>query len=1182
MLTGIQRFDKTSVGKLVSGEQTASVDSWMINCWVVQAMFLLQALLGSLCLAEQCSWQLQVLETETFQVVSNTLWRQQQVYGIQKIMKLLVEQAVDPQENEVHDLIGELRRAEIVSECWFSMIACYDGTIPWWLIRVSSRRIYFGFPYYLKVILSCSTKVASEYVARQAFLTGMSPNVTMIAKEPVNPASGIHMSLELTLGAAALRDDTPACSSEMCLLGWYFPLPFVNGSVVYLFIIQSNGFGLDIMDSMHTLNINGYIVPSLTPNREPEVVLGVKVSSLRSMLNTGDPSRPLLFVQEVSPVLILGGVINVKAIIMTSTEYSSYFLIGITPDSCWPVFSICPYESSSDTITYAVATESTLFIRINWMLYTFTGNFSLLPLAVEPSASWTCVLKNVCVKKIVPVPWAYQQVEHLYIIGGGQHRDRIYKAAIKDGKVEIVQLVRDGKGPCDLIRREALDSCEVLWATQDFDFRVTDIVLVKRSPKGNSPPDFFLVYLDDVLENFAPLPGLKDDLQRPVVLSGLILSPLSQQEFLWGNTLLSSFDHGDTFVLFPGLPKDIVIKYFTLSSYGEFTFVTQDEQIWWGKERQSLLIQLRPSKAWNIFNSLWFLQHKDAQGIKDYSMVTLFYDLNKDLQELLYMVDSSGEGFLVKRKLPVAEILSYRDFYTMWKSSTDSTIQYKYSCPFSRILYQSTPSQESYSRIMYYHAEPPVSLAQSGFHSFNSIVVYQGLAYHLMRLHTDYSMRLYADPVNDPTYRWWLKTAEYKDFYRYLAGHRMYNKEIYVDMDSYGKDSVAILESEVPSAIYLDKGGSYDFALQLQVTGDFEQEDAEVTMLKLFELGISATVSKQSAVIINMTTTVNVGSRSMTYKVKSKVATMDKLRMTRKRKIRISDGGINTEHAGPGNSLIQTMLVLRVNIFEQLCFQDTRSGIALKNQISVPLYVGCRPDHRLVFDFERTVQYMEENKKKHRDCPIVTPLKPCFYFKDDFWPFFIVQDTVLSRSDPYLGSYTFKVIGGGPHHEENIVYYDLEHIKLYNTDSGGAQQAVIWETPLSPEEINTTDDGFVIFKDTVNTVRWLCQPHSPCGDIVPTGTEPLEFLFVIEVSTRGFDNTSYCEHTLHFVLYLHGIPISENFLFSVANMVHIVMWTSVVISYLHELFGPMLYPKIVRQFNRIFRRLRQYCLTLHH
>ncbi|KAG2459963.1 CTSRG protein, partial [Polypterus senegalus] len=541
---------------------------------LVQAMFLLQALLGSLCLAEQCSWQLQVLETETFQVVSNTLWRQQQVYGIQKIMKLLVEQAVDPQENEV---------------------------------------------------------VASEYVARQAFLTGMSPNVTMIAKEPVNPASGIHMSLELTLGAAALRDD--------------------------------------------------------------------------------------------------------------------------------------------------------------------------------------------------------------------------------NGKVEIVQLVRDGKGPCDLIRREALDSCEVLWATQDFDFRVTDIVLVKRSPKGNSPPDFFLVYLDDVLENFAPLPGLKDDLQRPVVLSGLILSPLSQQD----------------------------------------------------------------------------------------------------------------------------------------------TIQYKYSCPFSRILYQSTPSQESYSRIMYYHAEPPVSLAQSGFHSFNSIVVYQGLAYHLMRLHTDYSMR---------------------DFYRYLAGHRMYNKEIYVDMDSYGKDSVAILESEVPSAIYLDKGGSYDFALQLQVTGDFEQEDAEVTMLKLFELGISATVSKQSAVIINMTTTVNVGSRSMTYKVKSKVATMDKLRMTRKRKIRISDGGINTEHAGPGNSLIQTMLVLR-------------------NQISVPLYVGCRPDHRLVFDFERTVQYMEENKKKHRDCPIVTPLKPCFYFKDDFWPFFIVQDTVLSRSDPYLG--------------------------------------------------------------------------------------------------RGFDNTSYCEHTLHFVLYLHGIPISENFLFSVAN-----------------------------------------------
>lgn len=81
-------------------------------------------------------------------------------------------------------------------------------------------------------------------------------------------------------------------------------------------------------------------------------------------------------------------------------------------------------------------------------------------------------------------------------------------------------------------------------------------------------------------------------------------------------------------------------------------------------------------------------------------------------------------------------------------------ITFTNTCPFKAIHAVDVPKKQHASRTESYVALPPLVSESLGFHNNNTLAVYQGLVYYLLWLHSKYD-KPYADPVHDPTWRWW-------------------------------------------------------------------------------------------------------------------------------------------------------------------------------------------------------------------------------------------------------------------------------------------------------------------------------------------------------------------------------------------------------------------------------------------
>ncbi|KAI4894756.1 hypothetical protein NFI96_009065 [Prochilodus magdalenae] len=79
--------------------------------------------------------------------------------------------------------------------------------------------------------------------------------------------------------------------------------------------------------------------------------------------------------------------------------------------------------------------------------------------------------------------------------------------------------------------------------------------------------------------------------------------------------------------------------------------------------------------------------------------------------------------------------------------------------------------------------------------------------------------------------------------------------------------------------------------------------------------------------------------------------------------------------------------------------------------------LGCLPSDRLMFDRNTTTEESKLLNKHFFDCLNPEPGVPCFFYKDIVPPVFVIEDMVSGRSDKFLGSYTFKVVGGGTSRE---------------------------------------------------------------------------------------------------------------------------------------------------------------------
>ncbi|MEE6512397.1 hypothetical protein FKM82_019346 [Ascaphus truei] len=267
-----------------------------------------------------------------------------------------------------------------------------------------------------------------------------------------------------------------------------------------------------------------------------------------------------------------------------------------------------------------------------------------------------------------------------------------------------------------------------------------------------------------------------------------------------------------------------------------------------------------------------------------------------------------------------------------------------------------------------------------------------------------------------------------------------------------------------------------------------------------------------------------------------------------------------------GKSLMKTYMVLKVVNSDSKCYHHTAKGPQLQGNTAVPLYLGCPPGKRLALDITYTKEHTMKINEHYYDCLNPNPEMPCFFYADTLYPFFLIQDLVTGDSRHFMGSYVFKVIGGGPYAEENIRKFSQEEIYRFNRPHDSHQKALIW-TVTDAAELNTTKDKFVILSGMVG-ISWACQENSPCNDITAVGFSAPDYYFMVEVSNRDVDESTYCAYALEFTLHIHGLPLSPRRAVRLFAATMILLWGLVAAYIFYHTAGPPIYAKLKSLTNR--------------
>ncbi|XP_067413351.1 cation channel sperm-associated auxiliary subunit gamma [Emydura macquarii macquarii] len=1071
---------------------------------------------------EICEWKVVLNEFDNLGGDQNVFFRQHPVPNVASVFQNLTDSAIDLNDRNSH---------------------------------------YLGFPYYLKINLTCTTQDAAM-VIRKAHLTGLRPIVTVTFEGPVNTVRKKPEQLQIQMKAAPYRLQGPCASEEVCQMCWYTPMPMMNRSVVMDVLVESSGLGLEVDSKRFYMNINGYVKET---ENGLQSSLGEKVTALKDMMSLDSQTRPIWSTFNQAPVLILGGFQAYKIILVSDSEFADFTAVEVGIDSCWIGSLNCPLEVYSSGIFDAIATESVLFIRQNQLVYYFIGNYSVLSLHVPGSALWTRVLNKVCVSKLNPVHFPHNDSEYVIALGGGWQEGEFFLGTIHDGAVEFCDSLTAGKKTvCEHLKI----SCKILWAVCLLEENM--IVLLVTETKSNQSNYYIMAY-DQVNSAFGLLYhvprfipkatekefvmflGPEEYTDSPLIPRGMSYNPFSTILYIWGNVILQSYDLVN-YVHLSGFSKRSPISYFVQSYAGEFVCVTDSEEIWFSVEGSSVISQLYPSEAWNMYLSLQLMR-----GSKEFSLnekfVSLFFD--KDgLQQLVYIKDGHGEGKLIKRNFPLHYILSYRHLivnqYHLARFHNADYIKFFHPCTFSVMRIEDLPAPQRFTRMEHYRTEPPDVMDRTGFHNNISLAVYQGLIYQLLWLHSDYS-RPYADPVHDPTWRWWKNRKQYAEYFFYVASNGNSSGGVYVNMESYVKIYDLQPNNKLPNKIYLDKNNVYSFSVFLSIRSTEESMGEMPEENSLDYVWLTIVLAHPKFVVSHLHRQDLISRGSVLYKVT------------------ISDTGQYPKQELSGKNLLKSSMALKVINAPTNCYHYTASGPKLQGYAMVPVFIGCPPGKRLAFDITNTLKYTTKENKRYFDCIHKNPELPCFFFNDVFYPFFLIQDMVTGDSGPFMGSYTLKIIGGGPYSENRIRLYSPSEILTYNTGNGSMPLSLIWMRADRTKPPLTDPEGFSIFSGTNRGIKWVCEQNSPCYDVVPLELAAPDYFFLVEVSNRAVDNSTYCDYDLEFVIHVHGLRLSHSR--GIAFMkISMAVLTGIVFLYI---ICQILGPTILACFTRLMQRLEE-------
>ncbi|XP_054855507.1 cation channel sperm-associated auxiliary subunit gamma-like [Eublepharis macularius] len=1084
-------------------------------------LFLLPLYVQCYLLKEDCKWKVVVNRFSAIGSGRNIFLTQNEIRKVAKIFQELKDSAIDPDDRNAH---------------------------------------YFGFPYYLKMSLNC-VKQNSARAIRMLHYTGLTPIVTVTFQEPVHSVRQKREQLQIAMKAAPYRTGGKCDSEEVCDMSWITPMPMMNGSVVMEVLVKSNGLGVLMEEDRFSINVNGF---AKVDREKKEVIftIGTKLTNLKEFLSLNEVSRPLWTTFRHSPVVIIGGVPNNKIILMSDTFFDDFFPIEVAIDSCWIGSLSCPQKNFSSSILDAISTESTLFIRQNQLVYYFTGRYDSLYMETSGSELWTRILNNICVKKLNPVHFSVNDTEYVIAIGGGWQEGEFFLIRVKDGIVKVSHSMKSKNGTvCDFFQ---FQKCSILWIVfvtthNQFILLVKDeirhlyyIVLYNQAQRT-----FKMLYQ---LPKFVPrgsdkgfvmLLGTEQYTNQTLVPRGLTFNPFSMILYIWGNVILHSHDLVD-YVYLSSFPSTSFIKYFVHSYVGQYACVTDNEEIWVSLEGSSYLIRIYPSEPWKLHKYLQIigksLDYEDKEAT-----ISVFYD-REGLQQLLYLEDKKGNAKVIKRPVPLHYVLTYRHLtdvpYHQLTYQGKEYIRFTHRCPFAVLRIVDQPFPQAFTRMEHYRAEAPDVMDPTGFHNLNSLAVYQGLIFQLLWLHSAYN-RPYADPVHDPTWRWWKNKKQDAEYYFYVAGNRNSSGGVYVDMADYDKVYKLKPNNVLPPQIYLDKNNTYTFFVFLSIRTTKQSLGETAAENSLNFVWLTLILSHAKFFIAKLRRQELISRGSVLYEVT------------------LTDTGMFPHQDLSGKNLLKGSIILKVAHSSLNCYHYTSKGPRIKGNSVMGVNIGCPPGKRLAFDITGTMQYITKKNKRYFDCVNPDPEMPCFFFSDVFRPLFLIQDMVTGHSGPFQGGYVFKVIGGGPFSQKAIRYFSDEEILRYNSVHGSKTQSLIW---LKENLDNKTDsEGFHILSEASSGIMFVCQKNSACYDIVPKDMSAPDYFFLVKVSNRGVDQTTYCDYALEFIIHIHGLRLSPTraiFLMKVS----LVSVIGMVFAYM---FIRIVGPSIKNYFHSLYKKVEE-------
>lgn len=562
------------------------------------------------------------------------------------------------------------------------------------------------------------------------------------------------------------------------------------------------------------VNINGFL--QRQQNNKLQFTVGHELLNLKPRYFVNVSSRPLWYTVDQAPVLILGGIPDEKSILLTDTSFEDFFLVELSIDSCWVGSFYCPQASFTATIYDTIATESTLFIRQNQLVYYFTGTYTTLHESNHGSGSWVRVLATECIKKLCPVHFHSNGSEYILALTIGKNEGYVHFGTITDGRVSFEMLPRQ-QSVCEGIQ---VFVCSINWAIY---IASDNNLLLLVEIRDFAAKNYFQVVSYDLVTDylavlytipefipdargleFLMILGTESYTSFSMVPKGMSYNPYTNLLFIWGNFLLQSHST-ENFVYLADFPKELSIKYLVNSFRGDTAIVTETEEIWYLLEGSYRVYKLYPSRGWEVYISLQVM-HQSSLYAPNETMVTLFYE-DSNLYQLMYLLNNR-RGQIVKRLMPVEQLLMYQQLsnrYLLQQQGSHMTLSFRNVCPFTVMRLQNLPNPQRYTRQERYRAQPPRVLEPSGFHTENSLALYQGLVYYLLWLHSKYD----------------------KDYYFYLASNWRSAGNVHIDMMSYKKLYDLKAGNQLPERIFLDKGTSYQFSIFLTVRGRSFKSESE-------------------------------------------------------------------------------------------------------------------------------------------------------------------------------------------------------------------------------------------------------------------------------------------------------------------------------------------------------------------